>query len=71
MFVILLSVVFPVAGILAICGAFDSTITWYTHGEMAHFTVRQRTLLRRLLFAELVAYMGLVIVLSIYFSVGL
>ncbi|OAQ97934.1 hypothetical protein LLEC1_05255 [Akanthomyces lecanii] len=69
--VALLSVIFPVAGILALCGAFNSTITWCTHGEMAHFSVRQRTLLRRLLFAELVVYMGLVIILSLYFSVGL
>ena len=69
--VALLSVVFPVAGILAICGAFNSTITWYTHGEMAHFTVRQRTILRRLVFADLVAYIGLVVILSVYFFVGL
>ncbi|OAA81667.1 hypothetical protein LEL_01212 [Akanthomyces lecanii RCEF 1005] len=69
--VALLSVVFPVAGILAICGAFNSTITWYTHGEMAHFTVRQRTILRRLLFADLVAYICLVVILSVYFSVRL
>ncbi|EGX91334.1 hypothetical protein CCM_05492 [Cordyceps militaris CM01] len=68
--VILLSVVFPVAGILTLLGAFNSTISWCTHGEMAHFTIRQRTVLTRVLFAELVSYMGLVIVLAVYFSVG-
>ncbi len=69
--VALLSVIFPVAGMLALCGVFNPTISWCTHGEMAHFTVRQRTILKRMLFTELVAYLGLVIILSVYFSVGL
>lgn len=66
-----LTVVFPIAGILALCGAFNATITWCTHGEMASFTLQQRTILKRILGAESVAYIGLVIVLAVHFSVGL
>ncbi|XWW99703.1 hypothetical protein V2A60_007715 [Cordyceps javanica] len=53
--VVLLSVVFPVVGIVALYGAFNSTISWCTHGEMAHFTIWQRSVLKRVLFAELAA----------------
>ncbi|OAA54450.1 hypothetical protein ISF_08378 [Cordyceps fumosorosea ARSEF 2679] len=67
--VVLLSVVFPVAGLIALYGAFNSTTSWCTHGEIGHFTVRQRTVLKRVLFAELAAYMCLVIILAVYFSV--
>lgn len=69
--VVLVSVVFPIAGLLALCGAFNSTITWYTHGEVAHFSVRQRTILKRVLFTELAVYICLVVILSVHFSVGL
>ncbi|KAM3431916.1 hypothetical protein MY4824_006824 [Beauveria thailandica] len=68
--VVLISVIFPVVGIIALYGAFNSTISWCTHGEMANFTLGQRTVLKRVLLAELAAYMCLVIVLSVYFSVG-
>ncbi|KAM3471616.1 hypothetical protein MY8738_009236 [Beauveria namnaoensis] len=68
--VVLISVIFPVVGVIALYGAFNSTISWCTHGEMAHFTLGQRTVLKRVLLAELAAYMCLVIILSVYFSVG-
>ncbi|KAJ3481306.1 hypothetical protein NLG97_g7855 [Lecanicillium saksenae] len=69
--VVIISAVFPVAGILALCGTFNSTISWYTHGEVAHFSLQQRMILKRVLLVELTVYIGLVIVLSVHFSVGL
>ncbi|KAJ6786047.1 hypothetical protein PWT90_02741 [Aphanocladium album] len=69
--VVVISAIFPIVGILALCGTFNSTISWYTHGEVAHFSLRQRTILKRVLLVELAVYIGIVIVLSVHFSVGL
>lgn len=69
--VFLLSFIFPVAGLLALCGVFNSTIAWYTHGEVHTFTLSQRSVLKRQLLVLAALYVALIILLAICFSVGL
>jgi hypothetical protein len=69
--VTVLTFLFPPVGILALCGVFDQTICWYTHGEMHYFTARQRRVLRRELGIEAVIYPVLIIILAVYYSRGL
>jgi hypothetical protein len=66
-----LTVVFPLAGLLALCGVFDQTICWYTHGEMHCFTTPQKKLLRRELLVEVIIYPVLITILAVYYSKGL
>src|SRR5689334_17219300 len=40
--VTMLTLAFPPVGLLALCGKFDQTISWYCHGEMHCFSARQR-----------------------------
>lgn len=67
--VMVLTVFFPLIGILALYGKFDQTISWHCHGEMHCFTAKQRTVMKRQLMLEGVLYPILVIVLAVYYSV--
>lgn len=69
--VFLLSCIFPIASLLALCGAFNPTISWYTCGVVHRFTPSQRSILKHQLLVEGIFFVGLVIVLAVYFSVGL
>lgn len=69
--VVVLSILFPLVSLLVLVGAFDSTVSWYTHGELDSFTKKQRLVFKRLLFAQVVVYIVSIVVLSLHFSVGL
>ncbi len=68
--VFLVSLIFPIAGVLALFGAFNATISWYTHGGVNTFTPSQRSILKRQLLVVGVIYVGLVILVAVRFSVG-
>lgn len=65
------SIVCPLAGLLALFGVLDSTIAWRTKGEIQSFTKGQRANLKRLLLVQVILYTTLATTLAIYFSVGL
>lgn len=67
--VIVLTIVFPPTGLLALYGRFDNTISWYTHGELHSLTQDQRGILKQQLFTELVVYPSLIVTLAVYYSV--
>lgn len=67
--IMVLTIVFPLIGILALYGRFDSTISWYSHGEMHSLTKEQRGILKQQLFVEAVFYPVLITILSVYYSV--
>ncbi len=69
--VFLLSFVFPIAGLLALCGAFNPTISWYTCGVVHRFTPSRRSILKRQLLVQGILFVGLVIILAVHFSVWL
>ncbi|KAM0466945.1 hypothetical protein ACHAPV_000456 [Trichoderma viride] len=66
--IVISSIVFPLIGILALFGIFDSTVCWYALGEMKGFTKEQRGMLIQLLLAETFIYTVLTIFLSLHFS---
>ncbi|KAL7787413.1 hypothetical protein V8C37DRAFT_418961 [Trichoderma ceciliae] len=66
--IIILSVAFPLVGLLALLGKFDSTVCWYALGEMQGFTREQRGMLMQQLLVETFAYTILIIFLSLHFS---
>jgi hypothetical protein len=63
------TIFFPPVGLLALLGKLDSTISWYTHGELHGLTKEQRGTLKQQLFVEMVLYPSLVITLAVYYSV--
>lgn len=63
--------VFPLIGLLALIGVFDTTISWYTRGGKHSLTDGQRSVLKKQLAIEGLAYGILVIILAVHFSVGL
>lgn len=68
--IVLLTFVCPLVGFLAIFGAFDSTISWYTRGGRYSLTQRQRTWLKKQLAIEAVICLIAVIVMSVYFGLN-
>ncbi|RDA93544.1 hypothetical protein CP533_3992, partial [Ophiocordyceps camponoti-saundersi (nom. inval.)] len=64
----LTTVVFPLVGILALCGHFDSTISWYSRGQRHSLLTRQRFVLKRQLLVELVVYAIVITALVVYYS---
>ncbi|RDA89124.1 hypothetical protein CP532_2278 [Ophiocordyceps camponoti-leonardi (nom. inval.)] len=62
------TVIFPLVGILALCGHFDSTISWYSRGQRHSLLTRQRFILKRQLLVELVMYAILITALVVYYS---
>ncbi|KAF7560921.1 hypothetical protein G7046_g3224 [Stylonectria norvegica] len=67
--IMILTLLFPFIGLLALWGKFDSTVSWYTHGEMHSLTAEQRGTLKQQLFVEVVLYPVLIIILAVYYSV--
>lgn len=65
------TIIFPLIGLLALIGVFDTTISWYTRGGMHNLTDGQRSVLKKQLVIEGIAYGVLVVILAVYFSVGL
>ncbi|KAF4967794.1 hypothetical protein FZEAL_10486 [Fusarium zealandicum] len=66
--IMILTLLFPFIGLLALWGKFDSTVSWYTHGEMHSLTKDQRGTLKQQLLVEAVVYPVLIITLSVYYS---
>ncbi|KJZ77466.1 hypothetical protein HIM_03190 [Hirsutella minnesotensis 3608] len=67
--IMIVTVLFPLIGILALCGRFDSTISWYSQGEAHSLTKSQREILKQQLMAEGALYIALITGLSVYYSV--
>lgn len=67
--VMIFSFFFPPAGILALYGKFDSTISWYTHGQLHGLSQKQRGVLKKQLCAEVVVFTILIVTLAVYYSV--
>ena len=65
----ILTFFFPPAGLLALYGRFDSTISWHTHGELHGLDQKQLRILKQQLCAEFVVFTILVITLAVYYSV--
>lgn len=63
-----ITIFFPLIGLLALCGRFDSTISWYTHGAMHALTNGQRSFLRKQILVEAILYPILIVVLAVYYS---
>ena len=63
-----LTIFFPLVGILALCGVFDSSLSWFTEGELHQFSQRQRLIMKAQVYAELVLYPALIVTLGVYFS---
>jgi hypothetical protein len=63
-----MTVFFPLIGLLALWHRFDSTISWHTRGELHGLTDGQRRMLRWQLLIETILYTALVIVLAVYYS---
>ncbi|CAI6080849.1 unnamed protein product, partial [Clonostachys chloroleuca] len=68
--VMVLTIIFPPVGILALSGVFDSTISWCTHGELSAFTVDQRGTLKQQLIVEAILYPVLIIALAVSYSLS-
>ena len=66
--VMLLSAFFPFVGLLALLRVFDSTISWYTHGERHCFTRDQRGILKQQLIVEVILYPVLIVALAVFYS---
>lgn len=67
--ILVLTIFFPLIGLLALCGKFDGTIAWYARGERACLTREQRGTLKQQLLVEAFLYPALIIALSVYYSV--
>ncbi|KAF4985925.1 hypothetical protein FGRMN_11053 [Fusarium graminum] len=69
MWIMILTLFFPFIGPIALYGKLNSTISWYTHGEMQCLTRDQQGTLKQQLIVEAVIYPALIISLSVYHSV--
>ncbi|KAF5665982.1 hypothetical protein FHETE_6445 [Fusarium heterosporum] len=69
MWIMILTLFFPFIGPIALYGKLNSTISWYTHGEMQCLTRDQHGTLKQQLIVEAVIYPALIISLSVYYSV--
>lgn len=67
--IVVLAIFFAPAGVLALYGKFDNTISWYTQGELHNLTADQRGTLKQQILVEAIVYPTLIITLSVYFSV--
>lgn len=67
--IVLLTVFFAPAGVLALYGKFDTTISWYTHGELHSLTVDQRGTIKQQILVEALVYPAMIITLAVYYSV--
>ncbi|KAG5807118.1 hypothetical protein H9Q74_008102 [Fusarium xylarioides] len=69
MWVMILTLFFPFIGPIVLYGKLNSTISWYTHGEMQCLTKDQRGTLKQQLLVEAVVYPAIIIALSVHFSI--
>ncbi|KAG9507742.1 hypothetical protein J7337_001297 [Fusarium musae] len=69
MWVMILTLFFPFIGPIVLYGKLNSTISWYTHGEMQCLTKDQRGTLKQQLLVEAVVYPVIIIALSVHYSV--
>ena len=67
--VVITTLFFPPAGLLALYGGFDSTISWYTYGQLHGLNGEQRGILKQQLCVEAVVLFVLIITLAVYYSV--
>ncbi|KAF5537441.1 hypothetical protein FMEXI_9897 [Fusarium mexicanum] len=69
MWVMILTLFFPFVGPIVLYGKLNSTISWYTHGEMQCLTKDQRGTLKQQLLVEAVVYPAIIIGLSVHYSI--
>ncbi|KAF5610279.1 uncharacterized protein FSUBG_3195 [Fusarium subglutinans] len=69
MWVMILTLFFPFIGPIVLYGKLNSTISWYTHGEMQCLTKDQRGTLKQQLLVEAVVYPAIIIGLSVHYSI--
>ncbi|EHK25223.1 uncharacterized protein TRIVIDRAFT_61928 [Trichoderma virens Gv29-8] len=62
------SIVFPLIGLLALIGRFDSTVCWYALGETQGFTKEQRGMLLQQLLVEIFVYTIVIVFMALHFS---
>jgi hypothetical protein len=67
--IIITTLFFPPAGLLALYGRFDSTISWYTYGQLHRLNGEQRGILKQQLCVEAALLLVLAIPLAAYYSV--
>jgi hypothetical protein len=66
--IFIMSIIFPLVGVLALYGKLDAMIAWYGKGE-GGLTLEQRGILKQQLLIESVVYPGLIIALSAYYAI--
>ncbi|KAF4495248.1 hypothetical protein FAGAP_8616 [Fusarium agapanthi] len=69
MWVMILTLFFPFIGPIVLYGKLNSTISWYTHGEMQCLTKDQGGTLKQQLLVEAVVYPAIIIALSVHYSI--
>ncbi|KAF4418458.1 hypothetical protein FACUT_11817 [Fusarium acutatum] len=69
MWVMILTLFFPFIGPIVLYGKLNSTISWYTHGEMQCLTKDQRGTLKQQLLVEAVVYPAIIIALAVHYSI--
>ncbi|KAL7908685.1 hypothetical protein GGI35DRAFT_469640 [Trichoderma velutinum] len=62
------SIVFPLIGLLALVGRFDSTVCWYALGETQGFSKEQRGMLLQQLLVEIFVYTIVIVFMALHFS---
>lgn len=67
--ILVLTFFFPLIGLVALYGKFDTTISWYTRGQAHSLSNEQRGTLKQQLLLEAVIYPALIISLSVFYSV--
>ena len=66
--IVVMTIFFPPAGVLALYSRFNTTISWYTHGELHDLSSEHRGILKQQLFIEALVYSTLIITLAVYYS---
>ncbi|PHH84071.1 hypothetical protein CDD83_2537 [Cordyceps sp. RAO-2017] len=67
--IVAVTLLFPLVGLVALCGRFDSAISWCSQGQVHSLSTKQRSILKRQLLAEAVVYPVLITMLSVHYSV--
>ncbi|OTA06323.1 hypothetical protein A9Z42_0070580 [Trichoderma parareesei] len=62
------SIVFPFIGFIALIRKFDSTVAWFTYGEIKDFTKEQRGMLLQQLLVEIFVYSIVIIFVALHTS---
>ena len=67
--IMILNFFFPFIGPVVLYGKLNSTISWYTHGEINCLTKDQRGILKQQLVVEAIVYTALIIALAVHYSI--